>query len=64
MRYNCVKEKRKEIGMTQVELSWMTKIAAPNISAIENGRLDAWPKARRSISRALRVPVSKLFLIR
>lgn len=61
MGENKLKEFREAMGLSQVTLSYMTHIASPNLSAIENGRLAPWPKARRKLARALNVTVEELF---
>lgn len=58
---NKVKEMRERAGISQTELSRRVRIGAPNLSAIEHGKLAAWPKARRDLARVLRVPERKLF---
>lgn len=61
MTVNHVKARRQEIGLSQAELSRRTRINAPNLSAIENGQREAWPRARRRLARALKVTESELF---
>ena len=58
---NRVKELREKAGLSQVELARRARIASTNLSAIENGRLMPWPKARRKLARALRCSESELF---
>ena len=61
MTVNHVKARRQEMGLSQAELSRRTRINAPNLSAIENGQREAWPRARRRLARALKMPESDLF---
>jgi len=61
MNRNRVRETREKVGMSQVELARRARIASTNLSSIECGRLAPWPKARRALSRALRIPEAELF---
>jgi transcriptional regulator with XRE-family HTH domain len=61
MPENHVKEIRVKLGLSQVQLSRETKIAAPNISAIENGKLKPWDRAKRALARALKTTYDELF---
>lgn len=61
MAANRVKEYRERAGLSQVELSRRARIASPNLSAIEHGRREAWPRARWRLAKALRVTESELF---
>jgi len=58
---NRVREIRMALGISQAELAWRIHTASPNLSAIENGQRDAWPKLRRRLARALKVTESELF---
>ena len=60
MKTNCVKEFREKAGLTQVELARRARIASPNLSSIERGRLVAWPRVRRALARALKTTPEKL----
>ncbi len=61
MLENRVREERQKQGLTQFELSIRTRISPPNLSAIERGKLLPWAKARKAISRALKVTEDELF---
>lgn len=61
MEANRIKERRQELGMSQVELARRSQMASPNLSAIECGRLAPWPKARKALAKALGVSESELF---
>ena len=58
---NRVREHREKIGLSQGELARRTHIAESNLSKIENGLWQAWPKARRRLARVLKVRISELF---
>lgn len=61
MSENKIREYREQAGMTQTELARRAKVAAQNISAIELGKLEAWPRMRRQLARALKVSEKDLF---
>lgn len=58
---NRLKEYREARGLSQVELSRLARIAAPNLSAIERGRLLPWGKAKKRLAKALRCDEASLF---
>jgi len=58
---NQVKEFRERAGLTQVELARRARIASPNLSSIERGRLVAWPKVRHALAKALKCTEAELF---
>ena len=58
---NKVREIREAAGLSQVELACRAHIASTNLSAIERGKLVAWPKARKPLAKALKVPEAELF---
>ena len=58
---NRVKEFREEKGWSQVELARRARVAPQNLSAVERGTLSPWPKVKRALSRALKIPESELF---
>jgi len=58
---NKIREFRERVGLSQVKLARLARIASTNLSAIERGRLAPWPKARKALARALKVPESELF---
>ena len=61
MKENRIKELREEQGLSQSELARRARIGAANLNAIERGRIYAWPKARRSLAKALKVTQKELF---
>ena len=58
---NKLREKRLELGLSQVELSYLTKVPSVAISDFELGKRQPWPKARRALAEALKVPEAELF---
>jgi transcriptional regulator with XRE-family HTH domain len=58
---NKLREKRLELGLSQVELSYLTKVPSVAISDFELGKRVPWPKARRALAQALRLPEAELF---
>jgi transcriptional regulator with XRE-family HTH domain len=61
MEANRIKERRQELGISQVELARRARMASPNLSAIECGRLAPWPKARKALAEVLGIPEAQLF---
>jgi len=61
MNGNRVRETREKAGMSQVELARRARIASTNLSSIECGRLAPWPKARKALAKALKIPEAELF---
>jgi len=60
---NRLREYREVRGLSQVELSRLARVAAPNVSAIERGRLVPWPKVKHRLAKALRTSEAELFPI-
>lgn len=58
---NKLREFREKAGLSQSELGRRAGIAESNLSKIENGLWQAWPKARRRLARVLKVRISELF---
>lgn len=58
---NKLREARKEKGLSQLKLAFVTGIAPGDISRIENGWLVPYPGWRKRLSRALGVPETELF---
>jgi transcriptional regulator with XRE-family HTH domain len=52
---------RKEKGVSQLKLSFLTGIAPSEISRIENNKLLAYPGWRRRFAEALGVTEAELF---
>jgi len=61
MYENRIKEFREKQGISQVELARKVHMASTNLSAIENGRLAAWPKVKRRLCRVLDCTETELF---
>jgi putative transcriptional regulator len=61
MIQNKVKEYREKSGISQTQLARRVEIASQNLSAIERGKLEAWPKVRKDLAKVLNVPESELF---
>ncbi len=61
METNRVREFREKAGLTQVELARRARIASPNLSSIERGRLVAWPRVRQSLAKTLKCTEAELF---
>lgn len=58
---NRLKEYREAQGLSQVELSRLARVAAPNLSSMERERLLPWPKVKRRLAKALRCSEADLF---
>ena len=61
MYQNNVGKVLRAKGMTQFELSCITKITCPDLSMITRGRKPCWAGWRKRISKALKVPEKELF---
>ncbi len=61
MLLNRVREYRENRGFSQVEVARRVGIATPNISAVEAGRVMAWPKLRRALAKILKTIQKELF---
>ena len=58
---NKVKEIREGKGLSQAKLASRAHINQSNLSAIENGRVTPWPKAKRSLAQVLKTTIAELF---
>jgi len=58
---NLIRQKRQALGISQVRLATLTGLANGAISDFELGKREPWPRARKSLARALGVPESELF---
>lgn len=61
MLKNNLQKVRKQRGLSQLRLSFLTGIPPSDISRIENGWLKPYPGWRKRLSRALGVPELELF---
>lgn len=55
-----IAKKRKEKGLTQLDLCALINMEKPNLSAIENGRQNATALTLKKISDALEIEVAEL----
>ncbi|MBP1925853.1 transcriptional regulator with XRE-family HTH domain [Sedimentibacter acidaminivorans] len=62
MKDNKLREIRASKGLSQFDLSMMTRIPPSEISRLENGKIYAYPGWRRKISDALNIPEENIFL--
>ena len=60
---NRIKEYRLKLGMSQTELARRARIASPNLSNIERGRLAPWPRIEWVLARVLKTTPAELFPI-
>jgi transcriptional regulator with XRE-family HTH domain len=58
---NKLREYMEQLGISQLELSRITKIAPTDLNQIVNGKRYCYPGWRKRISEALGVPENKLF---
>jgi transcriptional regulator with XRE-family HTH domain len=56
-----MRERRKELGLSQVKLGILCDMASVHISDIERGVRQPWPRARKAIAEALRMSEGDLF---
>jgi transcriptional regulator with XRE-family HTH domain len=61
MARNKIREKRIEAGLSQIQLATLTGLGNTVISDFELGKRFPWPKARKRLAQALKVPESELF---
>lgn len=61
MGKNKIREKRTALGLSQVQLGFLSRVANSVISDFELGKRAPWPKARRALARVLKVPETELF---
>ena len=61
MDKNQIREKRMALGLSQVQLGFLSRVANGVISEFELGKRAPWPKARKALARALKVPEAELF---
>jgi len=61
---NRVKELRTNLGMTQAQLAELVGVARVSIVAIENGRFLPTIETALLISKALDVPIERIFWLK
>ncbi|WP_054950806.1 helix-turn-helix transcriptional regulator [Numidum massiliense] len=60
---NCVKEFRKQKGMTQEQLAEVVQVTRQTVIAIEKQRYEPYVGTALKLAKALDCPVEKLFWI-
>jgi len=58
---NRIRERRKELGLSQTKLACLVGMAESTLSNLELGKWKPWPKARKDLTRVLGVPEQELF---
>lgn len=58
---NLIREKRIARNISQVKLSVLTGLPNSAISDLELGKREPWPRARKSLAKALGVSEAELF---
>jgi len=58
---NRIRERRKELGLSQTKLACLIGIAESTLSNLELGKWKPWPKARKDLARTLGVSIEELF---
>lgn len=61
---NHIKELRTDLGMTQAQLAELVGVARVSIVAIENGRYLPTIETALLISKALDVPIERIFWLK
>lgn len=56
-----VAKQRKKLGLTQLDLASMVNMEKPTITRLEKGRTNPTSITLLKISKALNIPISKLF---
>ena len=64
MGLNRLREIRTGLGLSQLQLSFLSRVPNTVISDIELGKRLPWPKARRALAKALNVREAQLFPIK
>ena len=58
---NKVRERRMMLGLSQIQLSFLTRVPNVVISGFERGTITLYPKARKALAEALKIPETELF---
>jgi transcriptional regulator with XRE-family HTH domain len=58
---NCIRERRKELDLSQTKLACLVGIAEPTLSNLELGKWKPWPKVQRDLAKVLGVTEKELF---
>ena len=61
MGNNKLREIRTGLGLSQLQLSFLSRVPNSVISDFERGIRNPWPKARRALAQALRMPEGAIF---
>lgn len=61
MGNNKLREIRTGMGLSQLQLAFLSRVPNCVISDIERGVRRPWPKARRALAQALRMPEAEIF---
>ena len=60
---NCIRERRKELGLSQEELAKRCSVTRQTVNAIENNKYDPTLALAMRLARLLGQPVEELFLL-
>ena len=58
---NAIRQRRLALGLSQIKLANRTGLSNGYISDFELGKRQPWPKARKALAKALKVPASEIF---
>lgn len=58
---NHIRERRKELGLSQTKLACLIGMAESTLSNLELGKWKPWPKARKDLARTLGISEKELF---
>lgn len=58
---NRIRERRKALGLSQIQLASRLGIAQGALSNLELSKWQPWPKVKRDLSRVLGMPEEELF---
>jgi len=58
---NRIRDRRKELGLSQTKLACLIGMAESTLSNLELGKWKPWPKARKDLARTLGISIEELF---
>jgi len=61
MFHNLIRERRRELGLSQTQLARLVGVAESTMSDFELGKRKAWPKAKMALASVLGRTVRELF---
>jgi transcriptional regulator with XRE-family HTH domain len=61
MNKNKIRKKRMALGLSQVQLGFLSGVSNSVISDFELGKRAPWPKARKALAWALKTTIAELF---